>query len=296
MLDPATHATGPAPSLDMVTMSKMPSLPDDIAEAGWQPEKEARGGTRAMLANTTADRAIDVLLAFCEDIPTWSAAELAARFDMPRSTMYRYLTSLRACSLIISDEGNRYRLGPRVIQLARIAKMGSAAVQIALPHLQALSEQFGELTLLKERRGDELITIDRMEGTHRVGIASTSGNLLPWPTAPSAKAFFAFSTESDRARLLSLMTPVAFTSRTISTRDALIVDAALVRERGYACSDEELDDGVIGFAVPIFEDGVCRYTLSVAAPAYRWPKAKQAKLIDALLFAGGEIGKALSGS
>lgn len=280
----------------MVAKPRKTNLTEQNEASAWLPEKEARGGARAVMANSTADRAIDVLLAFSEETPAWSAAELAAKFEMPRSTMYRYLTSLRACSLIISDEGNRYRLGPRVIQLARIARMGSSAVQVALPYLQQISEAFGELTLLKERRGDELICIDRMEGTHRVAIASTTGSLLPWPTAPSAKIFFAYSTGTDRERLLSMMTPIAHTARTITTKEGLLADAEAIRKRGYSCSDEEHDESVLGFAVPIFEDGVCRYTLSIAAPAFRWPKAKQTKLISALRQAATEISGQLSGN
>src|SRR5687767_7812175 len=60
---------------------------------------EGAGGA----ANSTADRAIDILMAFSEDKPAWSTAEIAAHFGMPRSTTYRYLNSLRSYALIVED-------------------------------------------------------------------------------------------------------------------------------------------------------------------------------------------------
>jgi len=93
-----------------------------------------------------------------------------------------------------------------------------------------------------------------------------------------------------------MMTPIAYTAKTVTTKEGLLADAEAIRRRGYSCSDEEHDESVLGFAVPIFEDGVCRYTLSIAAPAFRWPKAKQTKLISALRQAAAEISSALSGN
>src|SRR3990172_2284296 len=82
----------------------------------------AAPGPRLRAANTTADRAIDTLLLFSDEKPNWSAAEIAARFDMPRSTVYRYLNTLHTYALIVEDADGGFQLGPRIFPLARIAK------------------------------------------------------------------------------------------------------------------------------------------------------------------------------
>jgi DNA-binding IclR family transcriptional regulator len=275
-------------------MSK-PPLSVSNPEARATPPAQIASTPKAALANTTADRAIDVLLAFSETNPTWSVAELSERFDMPRSTTYRYLKSLRSCALVVEDEDNRYRLGPRLIQMAHIARSGIFVIQVAAPFLQQLSERFGELILLKERRGDEMITIDRLECTHQVALMSTKASLFPWPAAPSAKVFLAYANETDLKRWLEMMSPVGYTNHTVTSRKKLITELDLIRRRGFACSEEELDEGVIGFAAPIFDNNICRYTLSIAAPAYRWPSPRRARLIDALKSAAAAISSALSG-
>ena len=61
-------------------------------------------------------------------------AEIAAHFDMPRSTIYRYLVSLRSYALIVEDDKGGYRLGPKISVGA-----GRARRHLDLEHRAALS-------------------------------------------------------------------------------------------------------------------------------------------------------------
>src|SRR6266700_3927368 len=101
--------------------------------------------TRTSTANSTADRAIEILAVFTETRPIWTVQELAAKFDMPRSTTYRYLNSLRSYGLVADDENGGLRLGARIVALARVAKSSASVVSAASPSLKALSDKFGEV-------------------------------------------------------------------------------------------------------------------------------------------------------
>src|SRR4051812_43888338 len=84
--------------------------------------------------NTTADRAIDVLLLFNEQRPILSAEEVAEILGMSRSTTYRYLLSLRSYGLVEEGDINgEFRLGPAVFHLARVARKGLGLSEVALP-------------------------------------------------------------------------------------------------------------------------------------------------------------------
>ncbi len=222
-------------------------------------------------ANSTADRALDVLLSFSDDVPIWSAADLAERLKMPRSTLYRYLNSLRGYNLIVEDQNGRYRLGPRVLHLARIARLNTSVLQIALPHMQRLEAQFGEIVVLKERMGWDIVNLETLPGRHRITLTASRSQLLPWPAAPSAKLFAAFASPTEWKEMQGLMRPVAFTAHTTPNLRQLKLQLANIRDRGYAVGLEELDDGVSGIAVPVFQERRCRYSLSLAAPSFRLP-------------------------
>jgi DNA-binding IclR family transcriptional regulator len=232
-------------------------------------EPKSGGEWRVGGANSTADRALDVLLSFSDQTPIWSASDLAARLQMPRSTLYRYLNSLRGYNLIAEDQSGRYRLGAGILQLARIARLNTSVLQLALPHMRSLEARFGEIVILKERVGYDIVNLESLPGRHRITLTATRSQMLPWPAAPSAKLFTAYAEPVGLRELQRLMRPVAFTSSTVRNLTGLKAQMKIIRERGYALAVEEMDEGVGGIAVPIFQEGRCRYSISMAAPIFR---------------------------
>ena len=242
------------------------------------PVAEAKAGA----ANSTADRAIDILLVFSVERPVWSATEIATHFDMPRSTTYRYINSLRAYALIVEDENGGYRLGPKIFPLARIAKASTSILRIAAPHLAELNNTFGETVTLYERVGQEAIPLDMLESRHRVRITYTRGALLPWPATASAKVLLAHASQEDQEAIFRLLVPVRYTEKTIKTRKALRMVLDKIRRDGYAYSDHEREQGVRAIAAPIFSRGDGRYCVTMSGPSFRLTDEKLSGMIAAV--------------
>ena len=247
----------------------------------------------ASLANATADRAIEILLLFTEQAPVWTAPEIAAHFDMPRSTTYRYLGSLRSHALIMQDSRGSYTLGPRLLQMAQVARAVNPVVTVALPHMRALVERFKENVVLSERIGSEIIGLERLQSPHQIVLKSSRTHLLPWPATGSAKVFLACAPEPERSQMLAALTPTAYTGHTVSDLPALEQHLAQVQAQGYAESDEERDEGVWGASVPVWSQGLCRYALSLVGPKFRVSPELRAEMIKALVQAGQAISKEL---
>lgn len=248
---------------------------------------------RPPAANSTADRAIEILVAFTEARPIWTAGELAEHFDMPRSTTYRYLNSLKSFGLVADDEKGGLRLGARVLALARVAKSSASIVSAAAQPLKELSEQFGEVVSLSERVGHEIVPLERIECRHRVRITFMRGEMLPWPATAAAKALLAFAPKVDSDQLFTLFTPSRYTSRTIASVSGLRKELGAIRKNGFAFSDEERDEGVRGIAAPILSAGEARYCVSVGGPAFRLTNAKIAEIGPAVMRAAGAITRGL---
>jgi DNA-binding IclR family transcriptional regulator len=240
-------------------------------------------------ANSTADRAIDIMLLFTDDKPLWSAAESAGHFHMPRSTTYRYLNSLRSYALIVEDDRGGYCLGPRIFPLARVAKANLSILQIAAPHLRSLSEQFGEMFVIHERVGSEIIALDRTQCTHRVTVTSTRSHILPWPATGSAKVLLGFAPESERKAIMTMLQPTSYTRRTLVDMKALEKTLDDIVKAGFATTEEERDEGVWGVAAPIFVRGAARYCLAMAAPRFRMDKMRIAAVTAAIRNAARKI-------
>lgn len=233
-------------------------------------------------ANSTADRAIDILLMFSEQHPVLSIAEISAQFNMPRTTTYRYLNSLRSYALIVEDLSGGFRLGPRIFPLARIARESSPIQKMSLPHLNALSRQFGESIILYERIGHDVIAVHRCECLHRVSINYFRGQLLPWPATASAKVLLAYASEPDQRGILKLLKPVRYTETTIANAKSLRAYLGAIVKQGYAYSDQERDRGVRGIAAPIFSRGESRYCLTMSGPTFRLTEDRLPLMISAV--------------
>ena len=253
----------------------------------------AAPGPRLRAANTTADRAIDTLLLFSDEKPNWSAAEIAARFDMPRSTVYRYLNSLRSYALIVEDADGGFQLGPRIFPLARIAKASTSILTVAAPHLGALNRQFGEAVTLYERVGHEAIALTRLESLHRVRINYIRGQLLPWPAAASSKVLLAHASRDEQRGLFRLMVPERYTEKTIRSISALRSVLGRIRREGYAYSDQERDHGIRGIAAPIFSQEEGRYCVTMSGPSFRLTDKKRPEMISSVVRTAAKISEAL---
>ena len=71
-------------------------------------------------------RATDILDAFDANHPRLTLTELARRSGLPTSTAYRMIAELVGRNALIHDHDSRYRLGPRLVELALLA--GAAAL------------------------------------------------------------------------------------------------------------------------------------------------------------------------
>lgn len=241
--------------------------------------------------NATADRAIDVLLLFNEQQSVLTAEDISERLGMPRSTTYRYLQSLRSYGLVEeNDSSGGFRLGPAVFRLARAARQGLGLSEVALPIMHELVAQTGETALLTRRANAHVVCIERVESQQRVRLSYERGQVLPLHAGASAKVLLAYLDPEEIEAILRNGPFPRYTARTMTDPDTLRRQLEVIRSRGYAMSEGEVDDGVRGVAAPIF-DAHKRVVagLSVAGPAFRIDDAVLPDVIHAVQEAADRI-------
>ena len=241
--------------------------------------------------NATSDRTLDVLLAFDIGHPVRSATEVSQIVDMPRSTTYRYLQTLRSYGLIEEHGDRGYRLGTRVLQLARVARSGLGLSEIALPVMRRVSERSGEAVLLTRRSGQSVVCIERVDASpHRIRLTYERGHVLPVHAGASAKVLLAFAEPLEIEQVLETATLTRFTSRTVVDPKRLRKQLAEIRAAGHVVTDGEVDEGVRGIAAPIFDrEGRVVAGLSIVGPGYRVDDARVAALVRAVCDGAAEI-------
>lgn len=208
-----------------------------------------------------------------------TGADLARELHVHRSTALRLLGTLERHALVERDQRTaRYRLGPRLPQLASVVTGEFDLRYIARPFCEQLAAAAGETTTLDVLVGDVVVPIEQATASTSVVSVNWLGRRTPVHCTASGKAILAFGPHTVRVRLLDQPLEKV-TPHTITDREALEGQLAEAREAGVAHTHEELELGLDALAAPVFgADGDVVAALDVSGPSHRLRAADPAEL------------------
>ncbi|MDX6741556.1 IclR family transcriptional regulator [Actinocorallia sp. A-T 12471] len=245
--------------------------------------------------NSTADRALDILALFDDERLVIGGQEVADQLGVARSTAYRYLQSLASSGFIEEQRPSGYRLGPRVFELARLARKGIGLSEVARPVMRELVADVGETVLLTRRTGTSVVCLERESTDSPVRLSYERGHILPVNAGASALVLLAWAPEKEVRSVIEASGLPRLTGATVTDADALLARLAEIRELGYAVSRGELDPDVVGVAAPIRdESGAVAAAVSVAALAHRVPEERVPEVAAAVSAAAASISEKLA--
>jgi IclR family pca regulon transcriptional regulator len=197
-------------------------------------------------------RGLNVLALFSSESPSLSLTDIVDTLRLGKSTAFRVLSTLEALGYLERDPTTRrYRPGLKVLQLGFTALNGLEVGQVARPYLERLAQGVNETASLGVLDGMRIIYVDRIRNQAIVGVVIGIGSHVPAHCTSLGKALLADLPPDELDCRLADADLTAYTSRTIVDRQALLAELALVRQRGYATSDEELAVGLRAVAAPI---------------------------------------------
>ncbi|MEU3010163.1 IclR family transcriptional regulator [Nocardia asteroides] len=256
-------------------------------------ERNAPSNSTYRERNSTADRALDILLLFSADKPVWTGSEVATELGVARSTGYRYLQSLTTGGFIEEAAGG-FRLGPRIFQLARMARAGLGLSDAALPVMRSLAGQINETVLLTRRSGRSVVCLDLVEAQQAVRLSYERGQVLPINAGAAAEVLLAWADPAEVTAVLELAPLERFTPKTLTEPELLRKRLAHIRKTGFAVSQGELDPHILGVAAPIRNaTGTVCAAVSIAALAARVPRSQLRDVERAVCGAAAEISRQL---
>lgn len=205
----------------------------------------------------------DLLNALADQGPL-GVADIADAISMPRPSVYRLLDALAHVGLVTVREDGRAQLGTGILHLASAALNGIPEVGAARTVMQRLNDLTGQTVYLCALRDRRIVCLDWVEGTKVTLMLLKPGGSLPPHAGATSRAILAYD-DSLRSQVLDTVPLQEFTPLTLTSAEQLEADAALIRERGYSLSDEDVTIGVAALGVPLFDSkGLLRGALSVA--------------------------------
>jgi IclR family pca regulon transcriptional regulator len=201
------------------------------------------------------ERGLGILGAFKPERSVLGIADLADELGMSRSTIHRYVITLVALGFMEQVANRKYRLGLRVTDLGMSALNATGLREHAHPYLEELRQRSSYTASLAVLDGAEILYMDRARsfrrGQNRIDMNLRVGSRLPAYCTSMGKVLLAYLPQVEQREFLATMTLAKRGPNTITTKRALLVELAHVREEGIAVNDEELMAGLISIAVPV---------------------------------------------
>ncbi|MEW9547950.1 IclR family transcriptional regulator [Nonomuraea sp. NPDC050783] len=231
----------------------------------------------------SVDRAIAILEILAREGDT-RVTDLAAELDVHKSTAFRLLAALEQGGLVEqSGDRGRYRLGFGVIRLAGAATAQLDLARESRPVCLRLAEAIGETVNVAVARDGAAVNISQVRGPAAISGHNWVGQRTPSHATSSGKVLLAYGALRPPAGELERYTP-----RTVTRADEL--DLARVRERGWACTVEELEVGLNAVAAPVRGgDGSVVAAVSASGPSYRLTPERLPEVAELLVRGAREI-------
>nr|WP_282446488.1 IclR family transcriptional regulator [Aromatoleum petrolei] len=126
------------------------------------------------------ERGLRLLGEFSRHDPVLSAAELARRLDLPRSTVFRMLTTLEDLGFVERAEGGRdFRLGIAVLRLGFEYLSSLELTELGMPILGRLRDEIGYASNLVVRDGRSIVYVAKVTPASWIASSVTVGTRLP---------------------------------------------------------------------------------------------------------------------
>ncbi len=217
------------------------------------------------------ERAVALLDALADQPDPVSLKELSIVTGLHPSTAHRILNDLVLKRFVDRAEAGSYRLGMRLLELGNIVKSRLNVREAALNFMRSLHRKTHQTINLSVRQGDEIVYIDRAF-SERSGmqVVRAIGGRAPLHLTSTGKLFLSLD-DPKAVRAYATRTGLAgHNKNSITDLIKLEGELSLVRARGYARDNEELELGVRCMAAGIRDDtGRLIAGLSISAPADR---------------------------
>lgn len=198
------------------------------------------------------ERGLRVLCEFSRENRTLSAPELARRFELPRSTVFRLLTTLESMGFLERTEGGRdYRLGLAVLRLGFEYLASLELTQLGTPLLQRLCEELRTPCNLVVRDGRSIVYVAKVAPPTPFASSVTVGTRLPAHATVLGRILLEDLSLVQLRALYPEGKLETFSPSTPKTVDELFEMVQSDRERGYVLSEGFFESNISTIAAPV---------------------------------------------
>jgi DNA-binding IclR family transcriptional regulator len=197
---------------------------------------------------------------------TASLVEISSSLSISKSHCHSILKTLTHYGWLKFDQRVKtYQLYSGILSSAS-AVWRNPSLDAIRERLSAIPGGTGAPCTLAQPQGDDSFVLMYRFSAVQMEVSLPIGHRYPRDAAAHMRAYVAWQPEERLAAWFETWRPIAYTSLSLVTPEAVRCEIAATRLRGYARSAGEFTDGLMALALPIFDrDGEVAFVVSCAS-------------------------------
>lgn len=241
------------------------------------------------------ERGLRLLGEFSRHEKTLSAAELARRLKVPRSTVFRLLTTLEMMGFVERTDGGReFRLGMAVLRLGFDYLASLELTELGRPLLDRLRDEISYPCNLVVRDGRSIVYVAKSVAPTPFASSVNVGTRLPAHATVLGRVLLEDLTLAELRVLYPEPQLEVFSDSTPKTVEALFDMVQRDRERGYVLQEGFFETSISTIAAPVRDrTGKVVAALGATIPASRIDPEKLDIMVEQVRGAAAELSRLL---
>jgi IclR family transcriptional regulator, pca regulon regulatory protein len=196
------------------------------------------------------ERGLAVIRAFDADHRELGLSDVARATGLTRATARRFLLTLERLGYVNSS-GGRFSLRPRVLELGYPYLSSLSLPEVAQPHMEELVARVNESSSISVLDDTDIVYVVRVPTRRIMSITLSVGTRLPAYATSMGRVLLAALPDDELDARLQRIEVRPLTPRTVKDIAALRAVLETVRRKGYAATDQELEEGLRSIAAPL---------------------------------------------
>ena len=202
---------------------------------------------------TSSKRILEVLGAVVKEPNAATAIHLSHTLDIPLATIYRQLDALTEEGFITTSPSGTFVPGSNLRSLMLNSLTYEPQVTLRRATLEGLSAALDETVSLSVPIGENLVYYDRFESHWPIQKTNVHvGDPLPMTFSASGKLYLSTFERKAAIEVFKNNQSSGESKNSITTQKRFSEELDLIQSSGYSFDNEEWIDGMIGAAVPIY--------------------------------------------
>jgi DNA-binding IclR family transcriptional regulator len=238
----------------------------------------------------TFDRGIAIIERLAAEDRPVTVRQLGTDLNLPSSTLYRLLATLEARGLVSFHLSGAVTLGPVLMDFGLLARrdFDRTIGSIVRPTMYELTQRYQESAVLMMPAGERAVCVEYVGSSHPVRLAFEVGRAMPLFAGAACKTILAYLDEPRRRRVTTRANGERRADGSTFTAASMAREIAEIRASGRCVTEDEVNPGTTGIAVPVRLGKDIIGSLTLAGPTHRFTPRNIDRMIEALLAASAQ--------